>query len=300
MAGDTVTASSVPRERIGLGISLAALAYALFAVHDASNKWLVRTIPVWQILFFRSAVVTIGSLAVGGRRVVVRVLTTPLRLALAGRAIITLIAWLAYYTAAGTLPLAQLLTLYFSAPLMTALLAVPLLGEPVHGARWTSVLLGFCGVLVAADPGRMHTSRATFLVLAAAATWGYSTILMRRIARLESSLVQMLAQNVFFLLITGAMSAFTWVRPDRRQCALLLLVGVLGGGGQFLLYEAVRFAPAVIVATVEYSALIWAFILGYLVFGDIPHTNVWAGAALILASGIYMLWRERRRLFRED
>jgi len=288
------------RDRIGRGIALGALAYSLFSLHDASNKWLVATLPVWQVLFFRSLVIVAGCLAIGRKPLVARVAATPLRWPLAARAALTLTAWLSYYTAARTLPLAQLLTLYFSAPVITTLLAMPLLGERVTGSRWISVLLGFAGVLIAADPAGVHASRATLLVLAAAAMWGYAVILMRRIARLESSLVQMLAQNLFFLIVTGALSAATWVHLRARQLPLLLAVGVLGGCGQFLLFEAARFAPAAVMATMEYSALIWAFILGYLVFGEIPHPAVWVGAATIFASGVFMLWRERRAVFRED
>ncbi len=282
------------RDRIGLGIALGALAYSLFSLHDATNKWLVASLPVWQVLFFRSLVIVIGSVAIGRTKLVVRLAVTPLKWSLMGRGALTLTAWLCYYTAARSLPLAQLLTLYFSAPVMTTLLAVPLLGERVTRSRWISVLLGFVGVLIAADPGDMHASLATLLVLVAAAMWGYAVILMRRIARLESSLLQMFAQNLFFLVVTGVMSVASWVPPRGIDLPLLLIVGVLGGGGQYLLFEAARMAPAAVMATVEYSALIWAFILGYLVFGDVPRLPVWIGAATILASGVFMLWNERR------
>ncbi len=285
------------REHLGGGIACGALAYSVFSLHDASTKWLVAAIPVWQILFCRSTIIVAGSLAIGGRPLLRRVLASPLRWSLIGRAVLTLTAWLLYYSAARTLPLAQLLTLYFSAPVITTLLAMPLLGERVSASRWLSVLLGFLGVLVAADPGRMSALPATWLVLAAAAIWGYTVILMRKIARQESSMVQMLAQNMFFMVVTGLLSAATWVRPGPRAAALLLAVGVLGGIGQFLLFEAARLAPAAIMATVEYSALIWGFLLGYWVFGDLPRPGVWLGAAMILASGLFLLWRERRAVF---
>jgi uncharacterized membrane protein len=138
----------VKRDHIGRGIALGALAYSLFSLHDATNKWLVASLPVWQVLFFRSGVIVLGCLAIGRRPLVRRLAATRLRWPLAARAALTLTAWLAYYTAARTLPLAQLLTLYFSAPIMTTLLAIPLLGERVSGARWVSVLLGFIGVLI--------------------------------------------------------------------------------------------------------------------------------------------------------
>ncbi len=288
------------RDHLGRGILLGVLGYSLFALHDASNKWLVTAIPVWQILFFRSLIIVCGCLAIGRMDLVRRVAASPQRRALTARGALVLAAWLSYFTAARTLPLAQLLTLYFAAPLVTTLLAMPLLGERVSGSRWISVLLGFAGVLVAAEPTRMHASRATLLVQGAAVDWGDSGMLMRQIARLESTLVQVLAQNAFYLCVTGALSIATWVAPHGVEWPLLLLVGVLGGCGQFLLIEGARFAPAAIMATVEYSSLIWAFVLGYLVFGNIPRPAVWIGASLILLSGLLMLWRERRSVFRED
>ena len=288
------------RDQIGRGIALGALGYTLFALHDAATKWLVAAIPVWQILFFRSVLIVLGCSAIGRRALWRRVLMSPHRGPLTLRAALVLIAWLAYYTAAKTLPLAQLLTLYFGAPVVTTLLAMPLLGERVSGARWISVLLGFAGVLVAAEPARIHASRATGLVLVAAVIWAYTVILMRQIAQRESSIVQVLAQNLFYLIVTGGLSLATWVPPHGLQWPLLLLVGVLGGGGQFFLIEGARFSPAAIMATVEYTSLIWAFVLGFWVFGDVPRRPVWIGAGLILLSGLLMLWRERRRVFRED
>ena len=288
------------RDHVGRGIALAAVGFSLFALHDAATKWLVETIPVWQVLFFRSVLIVLGCTVVGRGGLWRRVFTSRNRGALTLRATLVLTAWLAYYTAAKTLPLAQLLTLYFGAPVVTTLLSMPLLGERVDGPRWASVLLGFAGVLIAAEPTRIHASRATWLVLAAAATWAYAVILTRQLAQRESSLVQMLAQNLFYLVVTGVLSLATWVPPHGTQWTLLLLIGLLGGCAQLLLIEGMRFAPAAIIATVEYSALVWAFVLGYLVFGNVPRRPVWVGAGLILLSGFFMLWRERRRVFRED
>ncbi|MCW3473460.1 DMT family transporter [Limobrevibacterium gyesilva] len=281
-------------DRTMLGIGLGVFAYSLFALHDASNKWLVATLPVWQVLFFRSVTIVIGAVAVGRTALLSRALETQLKGPLLFRGVITLAAWLCYYTAARSMPLAQLLTLYFSAPIMTTLLAIPLLGERVTAARWISVILGFLGVLIASDPFGVRASLATALVLIAAAFWGYAIILMRQIARRESSLLQMFYQNLCFLVVTGTLTAFSWVPPTTGELVLLLAVGVLGGLGQFSLFEGARFAPASVMGTVEYSSLLWAFVLGYVIWGDIPSLPVFAGAATILAAGIFLVVMERR------
>lgn len=281
-------------ERVLPGILLGVLAYSLFSLHDAANKWLVGFLPVWQVLFFRSLTIVIACLAIGRGRLVAAAVSTPLKLPLLGRSALTLAAWLCYYTAARSLPLAQLLTLYFSAPIMTTLLAVRLLGEQVTRTRWISLGVAFCGVLLASDPRGVVMSSATGLVLLAAAMWGYAIVLMRQIARRESSLLQMLYQNACFVVVTGVMTAASWVTPTPFELLVLGSVGVLGGLGQFSLFEAARMAPAAVMATVEYSALIWAFLLGWLVFGEIPLPAVWGGAALICAAGIYLVAMERR------
>jgi len=282
------------RESWSLGVGLGVLAYALFSVHDASIKWLVASLPVWEVLFVRSAVIAVACLAIGRRRLLERAVATPMKGALMFRGVITLTAWLCYYTAARTLSLAELLSLYFAAPLMVTVMAVPLLGERVSTARWVSVLVGFAGVLVVTNPWGVRISVPTLLVLFAAAQWGYAVILMRQIARRETSLLQIFFTNLIFLAGTGVACAIDWRMPSGSQLALLLLLSVFGGLGQFSLYEAARHAAASVMATVEYTALLWAFILGYAIWGNIPSPATFAGAGLILGAGALLFATERR------
>src|SRR5262249_40037980 len=151
---------------------------------------------------------------------------TPLKRPLAFRGVINLAAWLCYYSAARTLPLAQLLCLYFAAPLMIVVMARQILKEKVTRARWLSVVVGFIGVLFASDPFGVNASLSTLLVLIAAALWGYGIILMRQIARQESTLLQMLAINTVFLIATGAVCLMHWVNVTPSQVAMLIGVGL--------------------------------------------------------------------------
>ncbi|MGE0222663.1 MAG: DMT family transporter [Acetobacteraceae bacterium] len=278
-----------------LGIGLGVLAYGLFAVHDACIKSLVETIPVWQVLFARSATVLVACLLIGRGPLIRRAIDTPLKQALIFRACITMTAWLCYYTAARSMGLGQLLTLYFAAPIIVTLLAARVLQETVTPARWAAVGVGFVGVMFASDPFGVPASLATVLVLIAAGLWGYAIILMRQIARRETSLIQMLFNNAIFLVCTGIASAVTWHPPDLMETGLLLSVGIFGGCAQYLVFEMARRTPASVMATVEYSALIWAFALGYLIWGDVPSISVWAGAALIASAGGILVVAERMR-----
>jgi drug/metabolite transporter (DMT)-like permease len=276
------------------GIALGVLAYGTFAVHDAAIKLLVADIPVWQVLFFRSATILIICLAIGRRRLLERAAATPLKRPLAFRGVVNLTAWLCYYSAARTLPLAQLLCLYFAAPLMVTVMARQILKEQVTRARWLSVVIGFVGVLFASDPFGVRASFPTLLVLIAAALWGYGIILMRQIARQEPSLLQMLAINTVFLIATGIGCLVHWQPLTAMQCAALIGVGVIGGLAQFLVFETARIIPASIMATVEYTALPWAFLLGYWIWLDIPGVPVFVGAALIILAGAILVRAERR------
>jgi drug/metabolite transporter (DMT)-like permease len=278
-----------------LGIGLGILAYALFSVHDASIKWLVASLPTWEVLFVRSSVIAVACVVIGRRRLLERAIATPMKGALVFRGVITLTAWLCYFTAARTLSLAELLSLYFSAPLMVTLMAVPLLGEQISTARWVSVLVGFAGVLVVTNPWGVRISVPTLLVLLAAAQWGYAVILMRQIARRETSLLQIFFTNLIFTAGTGVACAIEWHAPSRSEVALLMLVSVFGAAGQFCLFEAARHAAASVMATVEYSALIWGFILGYAIWGSIPPPATFAGAGLILCAGALLFATEHRK-----
>jgi drug/metabolite transporter (DMT)-like permease len=285
---------NLPLDRVGLGMGLALAAYSLLAVQDATVKWLVDTVPVWQVLFVRSVILIAGCLAFGGRPLL-RNLSATRTLPLLGlRGAVTLTAWFCYFTAARTLPLGQLTTLWFTAPVVVTLLSVPFLGETVSRARWIAVGLGFAGTVLAANPTDIALSGPAVLVLVAAILWGFGVILTRRIARQERSLVQMLANNCFFLVVTGAGTALHWHLPTGEEMLLLLQVAALGGIGQFCLFESARHAPASLAAPLEYTALIWAFLLGFLVWGDIPRPAVFAGAALIVAAGLLLVLAERR------
>jgi drug/metabolite transporter (DMT)-like permease len=287
---------AAPSGAVLTGIACAIASFAVFALHDAAIKWVVMAdYSPWQVLFSRSLVILLICLAIGRKRVVVQTLRSPIRNALLARAIGLLLAWLCFYSAAGKLQLAELMTIYFASPLLVAVLAVPLLRETVTRLRWISIMVGFGGVLIACRPGDLSHAGAIGLALLAAVLWAGSMILIRQIATQEPTLVQMLTSCFSFVLMTGAVMPFTWVTPGLIDLGLMIGIGLLGALAQYLLIEGIRRAPASVVSPLEFTALVWSFLLGYWIWHDVPGLNVFAGAVLILVSGACIVLEEWRR-----
>jgi drug/metabolite transporter (DMT)-like permease len=121
--------------------------------------------------------------------------------------------------------------------------------------------------------------------------WAYGIVLTRQIARREPTLIQMFFNNCFFLVVTGIGCAITWRHLSGGEMWLLVLVGLLGGVGQFSLFESAQHAPVSLTAPLEYTALVWAFLLGFLVWGDAPRQGVFLGATLIMVAGLLLITR---------
>jgi drug/metabolite transporter (DMT)-like permease len=283
------------RERVYAGIVLTSLAYFLFSLQDASIKLLVTAITVWQILFFRSATVLAACAVIGGRKLFEESLRSPIVRPMLLRSFIILAAWLCYYTAAKDLQLAELTTIYFAAPIIVTVLSIFVLGEDVPLGRWIAVLVGFAGVFVACDPARLGLSLPVALVLAAAFLWALSIVLLRKIAMQERTLIQIVLNNGFFLVIAGIPLLFLWQTPTAGEWLLLVGVGALGGLAQFALFEGMKRAPVSIIAPFEYTSLVWSFLLGYLIWGDIARREVFIGAALIFSAGLIIIATEHFR-----
>ena len=278
------------------GIALAGCGYSLFSLQDAIVKWLVAGYPVYEILFLRSLVIVGIALVAGrGSRVLRAVAESRNRGPLALRGGLILVAWLLFYSAAARMGLAEITTLYFAAPVIAVGLSALVLKERVGAARWGAVGAGLAGVAVAAGPLGGVDPTAALGALAAAACWGTSTILVRWIGRTDSTLVQMLSSNAIFVVGSLPPLLWLWRSPDLPSLALMLGLGLVGGLGQYLLFEGFRHAPASALAPVEYTGLVWAGVYGYAIWADIPGPNTVAGAALIVAGSLGLVWSERRR-----
>lgn len=280
---------------VSSGILLTFVAYFMFSLQDASVKWLVAALPVWQILFVRSVTIFSLCLAFGGRPLLLNARRSPVLKPLFLRNLLLLAAWLSYYTAARDLGLAELTTLYYASPIVMTILSVPILGEKVPGYRWLAVATGFVGVVVACGIAvkGIALSLPVYLALQAAIFWAIATVLLRKTALQERTHVQMTISSGFFILFTALALPFVWQPISPSDLVLMAGTGVLAGIGQFALFEGMRRAPVSVLAPFEYSSLIWAFALGYLIWSDVPGSNVFVGAALIFSAGMIIIVRER-------
>jgi len=277
------------------GVVLTIASYFLFSLQDASVKWLVTDLPVFQILFIRSVVIFCCCFAIGRKPLFMRAVASPVIGPLFIRNLLLLSAWLTYYNAARYLGLAQLTTVYYASPILITLLAVPILKEEIPAIRWLAVIFGFIGVMVAVDPisHGFTLSLPVGMALFAAVLWACASVLLRKTAMHEKTMVQMMISSGFFVIMTGVASLFFWVHISFKELLLMSSTGLFAGLGQFAMFEGMRRAPVSILAPFEYTSLIWAFILGFVIWGDIPAHNVFYGAGLIFFAGLLILFGER-------
>lgn len=193
------------------------------------------------------------------------------------------------------LPLAEAATIGFAAPFFSVALSALILGEPVGWHRWSAVGLGFIGVLIVMRPDGSHLPAIglTFALLAALGGAAV-TITLRQIGRTEATPTIVLWFTCFSMAVTGLLLPWHGQAHDARIWAILFALGLFGGLGQLFLTSALRFAPVSVVVPFDYTQLIWAVLLGWLLFDTHPAASTWAGAAVIVASGLYTVFREHK------
>ena len=273
------------------------LAVAFFALMDAGLKELAGSYPPMQVAALRGAAslpfVLAWVLATSGLRPLLKV-RWPLHL-LRGGIGIGMMATFAY--ALQTLPLTTAYSVFFVAPLLITALSVPLLGEKVGPRRWTAIGIGLLGVLVLLRPrGDGLMSWAAFAVLLAAAGYAVSAITVRILARTDSTASMMVWLLVFLATGAGALAWPSWVPIAPGDGWVILGVGLAGALGQYAITEAFRTGEASLLAPLEYTALVWGVLLDVSLWGVLPDSITWLGAAIIVASGLYLLRRERVHL----
>jgi drug/metabolite transporter (DMT)-like permease len=289
-------APAAPRQDALRGILLMLGAVAVFSTMDALIKHLAAGYSPLQIIFFRNLFAFLPLLPVLARGDGLGLLRTRRLGSHFGRAAMGFGAMICFFTAFALMPLADVVAISLSAPIFVTAFSVPLLAERVGPRRWAAVLVGFLGVLVMVRPGGEGLVQpAALLPLGGAVLYALALIAMRKLGATERATTTVF----YFTLACTALSAlaqpFVWRTPDLGDFALLVCVGLLGGSAQLLMTQSLRLAPAALVAPFDYSALVFSIGYGFLFWGEVPDGMLLVGAAIVIASGLYILHRETLR-----
>ena len=277
----------------GIGFMLGGI--TLFAWHDALNKWLVGGYFVYQVLFLRTLFTTLPLAILVARAGGPAVLRTARRRALLGRGFLLFLAFSCWVGALTLVPLADIVAVSMSMPVATTALGALLLKEHVDRGRWTAVAVGFAGVLLVVGPSGSFPLPATLLTLSSVTFFSLAFVMTRQLGVTERAE----AMVAFQALVNGTgsglvllMLSHRWITPGWSDLGLFVALGFCAGFAQFLMTSAFRSAPVSVVAPFEYMSLLWAIMLGFIVWGDVPNGWTLAGAATIVGSGLYVMRRE--------
>ena len=270
-------------------------AFGVFAVHDAVVKWLGATYSPVQIVFF--------SVLFGFPLVTLMLIRDPepahLRPRRPGwtalRTASVAVTGLSAFYAFATLPLAQVYAILFAAPLLITVLSIPILGETVRLKRWAAVIVCLCGVLIVLRPGGTDLTAGHAAALVAAFGGALASIIVRKIGQEERSVVLLLYPLLVNFALMGAALPFVYQPMPAAHLGGLAGLAALAFTASALVIAAYRIGEAVIVAPMQYSQILWAVLFGALFFGERPDLWTAVGAAVIIASGLVILWRESDR-----
>jgi len=277
------------------GIGLVSLTYLVFSLLDGSAKWLVSVMPVIMVVWLRFAThVLVAGVVLFPLRGFGLVRTQHLRWHVV-RALMFVIMTGINFWALQYLQLTVTSSIFFSVPLIIALISASFLGEKLAAGKWIAIVAGFAGVLVIVRPWGAEFHPAMLASVVNALMYAAFMMMTRRLAAYDSpETIQYLpAVGATIGLAPFAFAAWQWP-SGWLEWTVACLMGVLGGLGHYLLALAHRYAPASVIAPFLYQQVIYMALFGYLVFGDVPSAWVWLGAAIVIASGLYLFSRERK------
>lgn len=278
--------------RTGTAILLFSLGIFFFAVNDALGKWLVSDYPVGEIMLIRSMGVVLFLAPMMATDPASRQI--PVQLGLHALRILVMAGdTFAFYFATKSLPLADVMTFYLAAPLFVTGMAVLLLGERIGPWRVVALLLGFTGVVIALQPSTRSVAPGAAVALGGSLMFATAMIITRRLR--QCHWVTLLAgQFVGAGAIGGVASSFDWVMPSPFDAGLMVLVGLVSMMCFVSINRALRLAQASVLAPFQYGSIVWAVLLGWFIWGDLPTPAMWTGIGCIVASGAIVWLRERR------
>ena len=292
-AGPAPQAPTLPVQNSLRGIGLMCLAFVFFSGLDAVAKLLGQSYPVGQVVWARFAVHAVVAILLIAPYLGERPWRSERPVLQAMRGLLLVAATVANFTALRYLQLAETSAIFFASPLIVAALSMPLLGEHVGPRRWAAIVVGFIGVMIVVRPGLGLAHWAVGLSLLTALIGALYNILSRKLAGADGAHTTQFYTAMVAAVATAPLLTAGWTPPTAGGWLLMALAGIFGGLGHWLLAVAHSYAPAPILAPFSYTQILWMPLLGYLVFADVPSAWTAAGAAVVVASGLYLLHRER-------
>ena len=276
-----------------IGIGIASFAVLCFSVLDGLGKYLTQSMPVLQVVWLRFAIHVLLSIAFLGPVYRQRLFRTRKPGLQAIRATLMGAMTCMNFIALQTLQLAETGSIMFLAPLLIAALAWMFLDEKLDLGRWIAIAVGFAGVLVILRPGSGEFKLAMLLPLGVAFLIAAFSMVSRTLAANDTPIATQFLSSLGTAVILAPVAIWGWQTPDSWQHWLLLLgLGTAGGIGHYCLALSFRYAPSSTLAPFQYFQIFWMVAIGYLVFGDVPGLAVIIGSAIVIGSGLYLLYRE--------
>ena len=287
-----VPAQPARREHVPLGILYMVGATIMFAGSSAASKWLVASYPVGEVLFTRTAVSLVACALFIMPQTGLAVFRTHRLGHHVMRSVSQGFSQTFLLIAFSLMPLASAIAINFSAPLFATLVSALLLKEAVGLARWAALLVGFCGVLIVTQPGAETFQIGALFALANAVLYGSVTAAVRGMTATESAGTLTLYQLTLLTALFTLFLPLGWISPTPVDAGWIVFNGVSNAVGQNWWTRALHQAPASAVAPFYYLSLIWASILGFAIWGDVPTIALVTGSVVVVASGLFLIWRE--------
>lgn len=279
-----------------VGVACMVAATLLFAVFHAIAKWLSNDYDPFQIAFFRGVFGLLplalllyrarghGFEHLASRRIDLQI----------ARGTLGLGSIVCFILAFRTMPLADVLAISYATPVLVTVMSIPLLGERVGLHRGGAVLVGFLGIVLIVQPGTGVFDTSALLAMLGACLYALMMLVTRKLGHVDSSLCTMLHVTVFYIVVCGLLLPFVWTPPTPADWLLLAAIGFVSGGGLFFFIRAFYHGEAATIAPFDYTGMLWAIILGFLLWGDLPGWLTLCGMAIVVISGLYIMHRESR------
>jgi drug/metabolite transporter (DMT)-like permease len=275
------------------GIGFMLLGIFLFSANDALGKWILSTYPVGEMLLLRGIASLLVILPFILREGFENFRTAPRPGLQILRLILSTCEVVMFFWAVSYLPLADTVTFYLAGPIYVTALSAIFLGERVGWRRWTAVVIGFVGVLIALRPSAATLTLPALIALTGSVAYAFLMVVTRYL-RGTSDVVMATGQIVTTFIFGAATASIGWVTPSPVDLMLMMWLGVTATLALVCVNRSLKLAPASVVVPYQYTLIVWAVIFGYAVFGDQPQPHTLIGAAIIVAAGLYIFWREQR------